>query len=245
MLNSGIYKIINNESGKIYIGSAIDLKRRKREHFSRLLNKIHENRYLQRAYNKYGKDKFEFIVIEKVDAVNLINTEQIYLDKFQSYDFKVGYNLAKIAGSSLGLKRTPEQVNNLLKARNVKPFFVYNLNGDCLGEFLNKTHASIFIGIKPSSANIIECLNWKKKTLNGKFCIYKHEINRLKERIEFCAVRRGRPFIIYNNTGVHQKFYNQTECARVYCISNKNISACLKGSKKTHKGYKFKYVENL
>jgi hypothetical protein len=35
---------------------------------------------------------------------------------------------------------------------------------------------------------------------------------------------------------------NQHEVARVFGLNNKNISACLSGKEKTHKGWKFRRV---
>jgi len=52
MSNSGIYQIRNTRNGKIYIGSTNNFKRRKREHFTNLRLKKHDNIILQRSYNK-------------------------------------------------------------------------------------------------------------------------------------------------------------------------------------------------
>ena len=53
--NCGIYCIKNNINDKLYIGQSINLKRRKRKHFSELNTNHHVNTHLQRAYNKYAK----------------------------------------------------------------------------------------------------------------------------------------------------------------------------------------------
>lgn len=51
---SGVYKIVNNITGVIYVGSAIDLKKRKTFHFYHLRKNNHCNNYLQKAFNKYA-----------------------------------------------------------------------------------------------------------------------------------------------------------------------------------------------
>jgi len=66
-MNQGIYKIINTQNDNFYIGSAVDLKRRKSRHFSELRNNKHNNSHLQRAWNAYGEASFEFIVVEYVE----------------------------------------------------------------------------------------------------------------------------------------------------------------------------------
>jgi group I intron endonuclease len=50
----GIYKITNIVTNKLYVGSSIDIKRRKYEHIRLLKNNKHNNIHLQNAYNKYG-----------------------------------------------------------------------------------------------------------------------------------------------------------------------------------------------
>ena len=97
-----IYTIICKETNKQYIGSALNHAKRKREHFYNLKNNKHPNKKLQNAYNKYGADCFDFKIIEVVeDEKKLIEREQHYINKLKSV-----YNICKVAGSSLGLKRT-------------------------------------------------------------------------------------------------------------------------------------------
>ena len=77
---SGIYKIINNINGKYYVGSTDDFYRRKCAHFSELKRQKHGNKHLQNAWNKYGKNVFEFVIIEKVPINRLLEVEQKYLN---------------------------------------------------------------------------------------------------------------------------------------------------------------------
>lgn len=98
-----IYKIINSLTGDFYIGSTINLKKRYYTH----LHHIHSNkstcRKLIRAANKYGDQNFIFEIVEKCDADSVLDREQYYLDLLNPK-----YNIAKIAGSNLGVKRTRE-----------------------------------------------------------------------------------------------------------------------------------------
>src|SRR5437016_10547657 len=50
----GVYAIINQRTQHFYVGSSVDLLKRKREHFRTLKADEHRNLYLQRAYNHYG-----------------------------------------------------------------------------------------------------------------------------------------------------------------------------------------------
>ena len=76
---SGIYKIVNKINGKYYIGSSLDLIRRKRTHCNELTKNIHKNYNLQKDYNKHGKNNFEFIILRKVPMSCLLILEQCFL----------------------------------------------------------------------------------------------------------------------------------------------------------------------
>ena len=117
-LKSGVYQIKNVANNKIYVGSSVNLIRRKREHITRLNCNTHNNTYLQRSWNKYGGDKFVFSILEYCISTKevLLKIEQKYIDLLSPE-----YNLAKVAGSNLGLKRSKEFCENLsLRRKNKK-----------------------------------------------------------------------------------------------------------------------------
>lgn len=103
---SGIYKITNLITNKVYVGSAINLYVRKNIHYSRLRNNKHENSYLQNAWNKDGVESFKFEVIELCDSSKLLEWEQFYIDAYNACDRDCGYNIIPIAGNQLGVKRS-------------------------------------------------------------------------------------------------------------------------------------------
>lgn len=61
---SGIYGIYNKAKGIWYIGQSSDVLRRFGNHKSNLRHNNHENKHLQRAFNKYGEDAFVFQILE-------------------------------------------------------------------------------------------------------------------------------------------------------------------------------------
>jgi len=93
----GIYKIENKINGKVYIGSSKNVGKRLKEH-QRLLNRNkHLNDYIQDDWNKYGKDAFEFNIIEELDNLNeLFTKERFYIIKFNSLNRDKGYNITKV-----------------------------------------------------------------------------------------------------------------------------------------------------
>lgn len=103
---SGIYAITHIESGKMYIGSAVNMARRKSVHFANLRNGKHHSIKLQNAWNKHGESCFEFKPLLVCDKKELIYFEQRLID---GYDVSVtGYNVCKVAGSCIGVKQTEE-----------------------------------------------------------------------------------------------------------------------------------------
>lgn len=108
---SGIYKIVNVTNGNSYIGSAINLSSRFVQHKSMLLTKTHHSIHLQRAYNKYGRKNFKYIVILICDSNMLLWFEQLFLDTGCGY-----YNINLMAASRLGSEMNTEQRKRLSEA---------------------------------------------------------------------------------------------------------------------------------
>lgn len=100
----GIYKIINKLNNKFYIGSAVNLSLRWCQHKYLLKLNKHNNSHLQRAWNKYGEENFEFQVLEYCEKNETLDKEQRWIDITDACAF--GYNQRKIAESNLGIKWT-------------------------------------------------------------------------------------------------------------------------------------------
>jgi group I intron endonuclease len=94
MYNQGVYVIENLVNGRKYVGSTTNLKRRLREHKTELLKGNHKNSYLQRSYNKYGKDNFKIYTVEiVVDFKDLTTCEAKWIGTFRTTENDYGYNL--------------------------------------------------------------------------------------------------------------------------------------------------------
>lgn len=101
--SSGIYTIFNTLDGKFYIGSAVHLAQRFRQHKSGLRLNKHGNSRLQNSWNKYGEDSFKFEIIYECPTNLLLEEEQKFIDNLHPY-----FNICKIAGSRLGQKMNEE-----------------------------------------------------------------------------------------------------------------------------------------
>jgi hypothetical protein len=96
---SGVYQILCVPNGKIYIGSAVDLRQRWHGHRHSLRRDKHGNAHLQLAWKVYGEESFEFSVLEYVGDADLLRAEQAWIDRTGCTDRSIGFNICDVAGS--------------------------------------------------------------------------------------------------------------------------------------------------
>lgn len=92
-MKSGIYKIMCLPTGKVYIGQSKDVKNRFKYHLYDLKRKRHGNPYFMKAFEKWGKDAFNFDVLEYCDEKDLNERELHYINLYKSCDERFGYNI--------------------------------------------------------------------------------------------------------------------------------------------------------
>ncbi|MGJ8500876.1 GIY-YIG nuclease family protein, partial [Glaesserella parasuis] len=98
---SGVYAI-TSPSGNVYIGSAVDFRRRWLLHVRQLKAQVHHCVPLQRAYEKYGLDALSFEILQCVPREGLIVAEQAHMDANRERL----YNVCPNANSRLGRRQT-------------------------------------------------------------------------------------------------------------------------------------------
>ncbi len=133
-MTSGVYKFTNLVTGTVYIGSSIDIDRRKYEHGKKPTKREINSKLLYKALVKYGPDAFDFEILHHVDLseftsrIELVEylrqKEQIYLNQYYAQEYiKSGkkdkrfrtltYNISPIASVpyNKGRKLTEEQLS--------------------------------------------------------------------------------------------------------------------------------------
>ena len=111
---SGIYKITNTITGDFYIGSSKNIKQRWREHKKPSVWKRFSNSPMYHDMQKYGVDKFEFQILEEVEADSLKEKEQQFIETL-----KPTYNSNNAKG--LNIERQKEyQQSDKCKESNKK-----------------------------------------------------------------------------------------------------------------------------
>ena len=84
---SGVYMITNKVNGKRYIGSSIDISSRISSHMNREARKQNTEFYKE-AY-KYGRDGFEYTVLEECSQEDLLERETYYFELLEpEYNMK-------------------------------------------------------------------------------------------------------------------------------------------------------------
>jgi group I intron endonuclease len=98
-----IYKIENKINSDFYIGSTNNLYKRYYTHINDIRTSSKTCVRLIRAAHKYGEDNLQFSILAKCPTEYTLKLEQWFLD-----NLKPKYNIAKIAGSNYGIKRSEE-----------------------------------------------------------------------------------------------------------------------------------------
>lgn len=113
MRRSGIYQIQSKcKPERIYIGSAVNIRKRWNLHLKNLRKNKHHSKKLQRHYDKYREVDLCFSILLGCNKEDLIKTEQYFLDSYRPY-----FNNRLVAESNLGLKHSEESKQ---KMRHIK-----------------------------------------------------------------------------------------------------------------------------
>lgn len=245
-MKSGIYQISNKINNHSYIGSAINLKTRFATHRNRLKNNNHHSIYLQRAYNKYGLENFEFKILEYCDKSILINREQWFLEELNPE-----YNICKIAGSCLGVKFSKESnkkksLNHAFKGKygknhpSSKEIFQYSDKG----KFIKKWENAVQIEkeLKFDSGNIRKSIK-NRWMFYGYFWSYEYfgdiykDTPKKKDR-----TKTKKPISQYTLEGIWIRDWNSAKEATNYLrVKEGNLNSVLKNKTKTAYGFIWKY----
>ena len=262
-LKSGIYKITCLENNKIYIGQAIDIEDRWKTHIQCLNRNKHHNIHLQRAWNKYGINKFKFEVVEYCE-VSILNDKEIYwIEKLDA--FKNGYNRTTGGGGTLGRKYTNEEIekrtgkNNpfykkkhkdgwlemVISASNEKtskPVLQINSeNGKVIKKYCSMSEASRNFNCSATAIRL--CVEGVNKRAMGYYWVLEENYDSFKFK-PFVNNSIRKVCQIDFESGELLNIFDSLEIAsnQVNTVSS-NITACCNGKQKSCCGYFWKHYE--
>lgn len=233
----GIVYLISFPNKKYYVGiTSTSFEERKTNHLSHANT---SNLAVHNAIVKYGK-KVKWEVIDKADNWDdLTNLEIRYIKEYNSYIDDNGYNLTRGGEGTVGYKHTEE--NNLKNSKRRIKYFEDSANRAKQSQATKLAHKN-----NPHQAkNHSKFLKDKYKDSNEREKRAKEMKNYLstKENLErHSRVRGGKEFYVLDlDDNVVAEYLIQAECAREMKLQTSKINNCLKGKRKTHGGFRFKY----
>jgi group I intron endonuclease len=122
----GIYrlKMEMGETSRVYIGQSVNIRERILSHLSSLKGNRHPNKFLQRAYNKYGDCNLKIEILEYLDTKDeetLTAAETFWIAACKSLDPKYGFNLKEAGPSGVLSPEIRKQISEKLKGRPLSP----------------------------------------------------------------------------------------------------------------------------
>lgn len=220
-MQCGIYKILNKNNGKFYIGSSKNIEKRWKRHKIRLSNNYHPNQHLQASWNKYGEGSFDLLVIEECCIDMLLEREQYYIDNTNCIDKKVGYNMSTKAGKG-------PDCTGLRQYHHMKMVNQYDLAGNFIKSFKCANDVERELGI--SNKSISACCNGRLKSAGG--FMWTHDNNPYKtikpykkRKIEYTDELRKKFSEIQKSKGPNKDIINRRKKIEQYDMDG-NLIRC-------------------
>lgn len=136
-----IYKIENIINHKVYIGLTNNIPRRWGRHLSGLRRGVHDNKFLQSEFDKYGESNFEFsqVICGDYTDKEIGDLERKYIKEYDSY--YNGYNQNEGGNFRATNGGTKLIVNDILKILAMLEFSTKS--GQTLGDMFGVTRTQI------------------------------------------------------------------------------------------------------
>lgn len=214
----GVYRWINLETNKSYVGSSVNLRRRFNTYYS--FSYLTRNKSLiSKALLKYGYSRFRLEILEYCDPSVLMEREQYYIDLL-----KPEYNILKIAGSLLGFKHsdsTRERLSKFYTGRIISPEVRDKLSNSQKG----RVHTAEAL-VKMSKSKLGRKLSEEHKKNISAACAGRAQSQESKLKI---TATNGTAVVVHDTeTGENTNFLSIREVSRHFSVSNNTISKYIK-----------------
>lgn len=272
---TGIYRWVNIDSGKSYIGSSANLSTRFKQYFNyNHISYPKRNLRIYKALLKYGYSGFRLEILEYCYPEILLEREQFYFDRCNPE-----YNILKVAGSPLGYRHS-EAAKKLISIAS-KDRKVLESTRDIkreilLGKTLDKEHIENLrlgntfrksvIVTDTETGNIKEFISLteageylgisrvtvgkylSKGTLYNKYKISSLNASSNETQVSSNVATLPQQPVLLNNieTGDKKEFVSMTDAAKYLNVSRARLWYFLhKAGDETLKGYSISKLDNL
>lgn len=250
-----VYKITNNKTKQVYIGSSFDVKRRWKQHlYSSINEKSHAYNYpLQIAFREYGLNNFSFEILEELDNQEaMIQCEHKWIIK-EDCIYPKGYNQTSNTDSPGFDPAIVEKMKNSKRKLYGKPVCEIDINNTILNQWNSLAEAGEQTGL--DRFKISSVCNGKRHTTGGRIFRFLDE-NNLPIEITYNNIPKTNR-ITANSKKVVKIDKNTLEILAIYesialagkennCDASTIAKVC-KGDKKYKStgGFYWKYFNNL
>ena len=171
-----IYKVTNQENGKIYIGQTIQtLNERKNKHYYKARQEEYTTHFIN-ALRKYPEEVFIWEIIDEAETQEVLDEKEKYWIAYYN-SIEEGYNTKDVGETIVVTDKFLEQCGSY-------PFYAFDLKGNKLGEFLNQREFSRQYGV--GKGDIYRMLRNQTHYCNGVICIDKKTFT--EKRLQECSV---------------------------------------------------------
>ena len=203
-----VYKTTNLINNKIYIGRSKNIKDRWKQHKKELRNNKHCNKNIQKDWNKYEQDNFEFNIIVECEEDKLNELERKYINEYKSCDF--GYNMTfgkDENGAEIHTEETKKKMSEAKKGKTRSEETKKKISETKMGynhteetkKKMSENHSD-FSGSKNPQANMVICI-YPDGTQTEPMCI--------KELAKYLGLDRGTVRRVINNSEIYHPKYKR------------------------------------
>lgn len=209
-----IYKIKNQQTQDIYVGSTLRIDQRWGEHKLLARSGKHHSIIFQRAWDKYGEEAFVFEIIEKCDECSVLELEQHYISMLSPK-----YNVSPIVGSP-----PPPPNKPILRVCMVSgDEKVYQTRDEAASDGFNE-------------GEITACCLGRAGSHKGYFWQF------VEEEVHHNSWSKTKKVKRIDKYG-NETIFNSVVDGVIDGSTSSGISACALGKQKTHNGYRWEYID--
>ena len=231
-----VYVIVNKINLKLYFGS------HSWEGEGLDPNYYGSGKIIKQAVKKYGKDNFIVYPIKFYDTVEECRkAEEELLIKYNIASNPYCYN---IKNGAIGW--TSEDMTGRTFSDEHRKKLSQTLKGRTLSDEHRKKLSEAHKG-KTLSEDTKRKMSQARKGKRGKDShnYGRHHTEETRKKLSQAQNYKKIPIVAIDKNGKVKIFESLMECARQLNLNHRSIHRCLKGSRKSHKGYTFKYIEQL